>query len=194
MLYAVAGLIFIVVFAVLIKSFIYRIKDNKHKRMVDLNVKRKLISTDNYASLSNETLILVKKEIIRTNMLFYLITIPILVILFIAAMYEKAGLSVILFFVITAIIFGIVFLFKALYEIKKLSFHNKLIKIKGFIFRKRGNSEISVLYYDMTKMEYCIFTQCLYFRHSDNAQLGQYVNLIGVKTDKKVKIIRILTF
>ncbi len=162
--------------------------------MIDLNVKKKLISSDNYGSLSNGTLILVKKDIIRTNMLFYLITIPIFVILFIAAMYEKAGLSVIIFIVITDIIFGILFLLKALYEIGKLSFHDSLIKIKGFIFRQRGDNELSVLYYDMVKMKYCIFTQNLFFRHVDNAQLGDYVNLIGVKTNRKVKIIRILTF
>lgn len=194
MLFAVAGFIFIVASAILINKLLYRIKNNKHKRMIDLNVKKKLISSDNYGSLSNETLILVKKDIIRTNMLFYLITIPIFVILFIAAIYDKSGLSVILFIIITAIIFGIMFLTKTLYEIGTLSFHDKLIKIKGFIFRQRGNNELSALYYDMIKMKYCIFTQNLFFRHTDNAQLGNFVNLIGVRTDKKVKIIRILTF
>lgn len=194
MLFAVAGFLFIIASAILINNLLHRIKNNKHKRMIDLNIKKKLISSDNYGSLSNETLILVKKDIIRTNMLFYLTTTPIFVILFVAAIYDKAGLNVILFIIITAIIFGIMFLTKTLYEIVTLSFYDKLIKIKGFIFRQRGNNELSVLYYDMTKMKYCIFTQNLFFRHIDNAQLGNFVNLIGVRTNKKVKIIRILTF
>ncbi len=113
--------------------------------MIDLNIKKKLISSDNYGSLSNETLILVKKDIIRTNILFYLITTPIFVILFVAAIYDKAGLNVILFIIITAIIFGIMFLTKTLYEIVTLSFYDKLIKIKGFILDKEATT--SFLYY-----------------------------------------------
>ena len=160
------------------------------RREVSLEVKKRLITADNYGSLSSDTLKLVKRDIIRNHLVTIAVIAAFVIVLTIAAaiMHGEPAL-------ITSILsFGAATAFMSLaYRLLRLSPAGRLVKVKGFVFGM-NSSMVCVMYYDMPRMDYRIFTQNTPLRTPSAAQLGEFVNLIGVKTKRRVRIIRILSF
>ncbi|MDE6789781.1 MAG: hypothetical protein K2J47_10750, partial [Ruminococcus sp.] len=127
---------------------------------------------------------IIKKFIVKT--LVYLGVSFIYILLFVKR-------EIILYFVIILAVMLIFFTVKTIYEYRRISNPEKLTKIIGFVFRKKGY-QLSIVYYDVQKLEYRIFSHNTFFSNADFAVPGKLVNLIGVRKKSKVRIIRLLSF
>lgn len=194
MLPVIAGLLLSVACAVGIVRGIRSLRDRRDMKRVSLEVKKRLITAENYSALDSWTLSMFRREIIRRHVISFLMGAAVAVILIIAALIDRSGVSVIAGILLLTLLYGSFIAAVCAYNIKRVSPAGQFIKIKGFIFRSRGSYEVSVMYYDMVKLKYRIHTQDMFFRKTDNARLGDFVNLVGIRKDRRVKIIRILTF
>lgn len=168
--------------------FRYR-KERDYIKKISLDVKNSLTKKNSYSEISKETLILVKTGIIKkfiAKTSVYTGVSFIYIILFVKR-------EIILYF---AIILAVVLIFitvKTIYEYQRISNPENLTKIIGFVFRKKGYW-LSIVYYDLQKMDYRIFSHNTFFSNTDFAVLGKLVNLIGIRKKSKVRIIRLLSF
>lgn len=185
------ALIIAVPFAVL-KYIRYR-RNRKYKREISADVKKRLISSENYGELGKDVLSAVKQTLIRNSIVESLIITGFFAVVIIAELLRKTDRLTIMCTIGAYIIVLLIFAVRYIYGISRLSTTKKLIKIKGFVFRRDSNG-FSVIYYDIPKMEYRIFTQSTFIRSEELAVPGNFVNLIGIRQKGKVKIIRILSF
>lgn len=168
--------------------FRYR-KEHDDIKKIGLDVKNSLTKKNSYGEISKETLILVKvgiikKFIVKTSV--YLGISFIYILLFVKR-------EIILYFVIILAAILIFLALKTIYEYRCISNPEKLTKIIGFVFRKKGY-QLSIVYYDVQKLEYRIFSHNTFFSDTDFAVPGKLVNLIGIRKKSKVYIIRLLSF
>ncbi len=169
--------------------FISRKKEKEYIRQIDLKVKKKLITKDNYSDISLSTLRLVKNSLIKNAIVKTLVYTA--VWLGYGFLFKEK--EIIKFFVIIAVIFLTAFTLKFIYDIRKISKTENLIKIKGFLFRKKGYTHF-VLWYDMKKLKYRVFSYNTFFSDNYSADLGSFVNIIAIRKKSSIKIIRLLSF
>ena len=163
-------------------------QNQKGRKEAGLDVKKRLITAENYSALDPNVLMLMKSDIFIRHMRELLLCIPVMALL-------KHSESAVYISIVSA--FGIIaaiIVFGCLSDMRSLSSRKDFIKIKGFVFGQIGTNELLVLYYDMEKLDYRVFRQNIWRHKADAAQLGSFVNLIGIRTAKRVKIIRILSF
>lgn|GEM_PF-1352336 len=168
-------------------------RDKEHMRKVSLEVKNHLIGNGNYAPLDMGVLRLVREEILRREVVSFFLCMAALSGFFLLIwLFKLEGAELFYFWIISA---GLLVFHAArlLWEELRLP-ENDLIKIRGFIFRTINDDRISVLYYDMRKMKYRIFSQSIFLKRREQMELGTYVNLIGIKTKRRVRIIQVLSF
>lgn len=165
----------------------------KYKREISADVKKRLISSENYGELGKDVLFAVKQTLLRNSVIESLIITGFFAVVIIAELLKKTDRLTIMCTIGAYIIVLLIFAVRYIFGILRLSTTKKLIKIRGFVFRKDSNG-FSVIYYDMPKMEYRIFTQSTFIKSEELAVPGNFVNLIGIRKSKKVKIIRILSF
>ena len=168
--------------------------ERKYRRKVSLDVRKRLITAENYSALDNSTLLLMKNDIFNRHMRALLICLPFMAIILLIAALKHSEPIVYLSIVLAFTFIGSLIIVKYLTEISRLSSAKEFVKIKGFIFREVVGHEYSVMYYDMVKLDYRVFRQDIFLHQAQSAHLGEFVTLIGVRTPKKVKIVRILTF
>lgn len=192
-LYAVIFILIIVLSPLLVLKLIRDRRNLKYKRQISLDVKNKLISSKNYGELGKNVLFAVKQTLFRSSVIESMIITGFFAVVLIAELLGHIDRLTIMCTIGTYIIILLIFAARYIFSILRLSTPQKLIKIKGFVFRKSSH-EFSVIYYDMPKMEYRIFTQSTFIKDEELAVPGTFVNLIGIRTDKKVKIIRMLSF
>ncbi len=164
-------------------------KKQEYIRKIDLKVKNSLLTKDSYSRINPDTVRLVKNSLIRN----FIVKISLYTAVLYAYAFLFAEKETIIYFIIISVILTIFLIFKILYDIKKISETEGLIKIKGFLFREKGWQR-SVIYYDMKKLEYRIFSYNTFFANNYSADLGSFVNLIAIRKKSKVKIIRLLSF
>ncbi|MDE5582327.1 MAG: hypothetical protein K2J08_01295 [Ruminococcus sp.] len=169
--------------------YIRKIKEQKYIRKIDLKVKNNLLAKDSYSKINPDTVRLVKNSLIRN----FIVRISLYTAVLYAYAFLFAEKETIIYFIIISVIIAIFLIFKILYDIKKISETESLIKIKGFLFREKGWQR-SVIYYDMKKLKYRIFSYNTFFTNNYSADLGSFVNLIAIRKKSKVKIIRLLSF
>ena len=168
-------------------------RDKEHMRKVSLEVKNHLIGNGNYAPLDMGVLRLVREEILRREVVSFFLCMAALSGFFLLIwLFKLEGAELFYFWIISA---GLLVFHAArlLWEELRLP-ENDLIKIRGFIFRTINDDRISVLYYDMRKMKYRIFSQSIFLKRREQMEMGTYVNLIGIKTKRRVRIIQVLSF
>ena len=175
-----------------LKYIRYR-RNQKYKREISSDVKKRLISSENYGELGKNVLFAVKQTLLRNGLIESMIITGFFAVVIIAELLRKADSLAIMCTIGAYIVVLLIFAVRCICGISRLSTTKELIKIKGFVFRRDSNG-FSVLYYDMTKMEYRIFTQDTLIRSEELAVPGNFVNLIGIRQKGKVKIIRILSF
>lgn len=185
------ALIIAVPFAVL-KYIRYR-RNLKYKREISLDVKKRLISSENYGELGKDVLSAVKQTLLRNCIAESVIITGFFAVVIIAELLRKNDKLTIMYTIGAYILVLLIFAVRYIFGILRLSTTKNLIKIKGFVFQK-SSQEFFVIYYDMPKMEYRIFTQGTFIRSEALAVPGNFVNLIGIRKKRKVKIIRILSF
>ncbi|MBQ8960712.1 MAG: hypothetical protein IJ071_05790 [Ruminococcus sp.] len=167
--------------------------DKKHMSQISLQVKNDLIGRGNYAPLDSGIQRLVREEILRRDLTSFILCMGALALAFLVGWLLKIeGAELFYFWIIAA---GILLFHIIRQVIEQLRLpKNGLVKIRGFIFRTINDDRISVLYYDMPKMKYRIFSQSLFLKRREQMELGTYVNLIGVRYKKHVRIVRVLSF
>lgn len=165
----------------------------KYKRQISLDVKNRLISSKNYGELGKDVLFAVKQTLLRSSVIESMIITGFFAVVIIAELLRHVDRLAIMCTVGAYILVLLIFAVRYIFGILRLSIPQKLIKIKGFVFRKDSNG-FSVIYYDMPKMEYRIFTQSTFIKGEELAVPGNFVNLIGIRKKGKVKIIRMLSF
>lgn len=191
---AIAGLLIFIGLIVLGLRLHHAYIERKYRRKVSLDVRKRLITAENYSALDNNTLLLMKNDIFNRHMRSILICLPFMAVCLVIAFLNHCEYTVYLCIVLAfGVIAGLIAV-KYITEIIWLSPAKEFVKIKGFIFREVVGHEYSVMYYDMVKLDYRVFRQDIYLHQAGAARLGEFVTLIGVRTPKKVKIIRILTF
>lgn len=168
--------------------------ERKYRRKVSLDVRKRLITAENYSVLDNNTLLLMKNDIFNRHLRALLICLPFMTIILLIAALKHCESIVYLSIVLAFAFIAALIIVKYLTEISRLSSAKEFVKIKGFIFREVVGNEYAVMYYDMVKLDYRVFRQDIFLHQAHSAQLGEFVTLIGVRTDKKVKVIRILSF
>lgn len=183
----------IFVIPVLAVRYIRYRRNLKYKRQISLDVKNKLISSKNYGELGKEVLFAVKQTLLRNSVIESLIITGFFAFVIVAELLGKTDRITIMCTIGAYIIILLIFAARYIFAVLRLSTTEKLIKIKGFVFRK-NSQEFSVIYYDMPKMEYRIFSQRTFIKSEELAVPGTFVNLIGIRRKRKVKIIRILSF
>ncbi len=189
-----AGLFIIFVLPFVCLRLYHVHQDKKYRRKVSLDVRKRLITAENYSVLDKNTLLLMKHDIFIRHIRSLLICLPFMVICLLAAAFRHCEYTVYLCIVLAFAVIAVLIALKYLTEILRLSSAREFVKIKGFIFREVVGHEYSVLYYDMVKLDYRVFRQDIYLHQAASVRLGEFVNLIGIRTDRKVKIIRILSF
>lgn len=190
----IAGLLIIIGLPVLGLRLYHVNQDKKYRRKVSLDVRKRLITAENYSVLDNNTLLLMKRDIFIRHIRALLICLPFMVICLAAAAFKRCEYTVYLCIILAFALIAVLIAVKYLTEIIRLSSAKEFVKIKGFIFREVVGHEYSVMYYDMVKLDYRVFRQDTFLHQAASARLGEFVNLIGIRTDRKVKIIRILSF
>ena len=168
-------------------------RDKEYMRKVSLEVKNHLIGNGNYAPLDRGILRLVREEILRREVVSFFLCMAALSGFFLLIwLFKLEGAELFYFWIISA---GLLVFHAARLLWEELRLPQKdLIKIRGFIFRTINDDRISVLYYDMRKMKYRIFSQSIFLKRREQMELGTYVNLIGIKTKRRVRIIQVLSF
>ena len=164
----------------------------KYRRRISQDVKNRLISSDNYQPVDPGILRMVKAELVRQSLVGSLLFIAVtaaVAVLFYEWRKEPEIFTVLGLLSAAVLVF---FIARAAVGIIRLS-SGELVKVKAFVFRRKG-WEKTVIYYDMPRMDYRFFGQNSFLMKDDQAELGSFVNLIGIKTKRRVKIIRILSF
>ena len=185
------ALIIAMPFAVL--KYIRFRRNLKYKRQISSDVKKRLITADNYSEIGKDALSAVKQTLLCRCIAESVIITGFFAVVIIVGLLSKTERLAIICTMVAYISVLLIFAVRHIFGILSLSTPQKLIKVKGFVFKK-SSQEISVIYYDMPKMEYRIFTQSTFIRSEELAVPGNFVNLIGIRRKNKVKIIRILSF
>lgn len=168
-------------------------RSRKYKKEISTDVKKRLISSENYGELGKDVLSAVKQTLLRNSVIESLIITGFFAVVIIAELLSKTERLAIMCTIGAYISVLLIFAVRYIFAVSRLSTSQKLIKVKGFVFQK-SSQEFSVIYYDMPKMEYRIFSQSTFIRSEELAVPGNFVNLIGIRKKRKVKIIRILSF
>lgn len=185
------ALIIAMPFAVL--KYIRFRRNLKYKRQISSDVKKRLITADNYGEIGKDVLSAVKQTLLCRCIAESVIITGFFAVVIIVGLLSKTERLAIMCTIVAYISVLLIFAVRHIFGILSLSAPQKLIKVKGFVFQK-SSQEFSVIYYDMPKMEYRIFTQGTFIRSEKLAVPGNFVNLIGIRRKNKVKIIRILSF
>lgn len=186
-------LVFMSITVISAERYIRYRRSRKYKKEISTDVKKRLISSENYGELGKDVLSAVKQTLLRNCIAESMIITGFFAVVIIAELLGKTDRLTIMCTIGAYIIVLLIFAIRYIFGILRLSTTKKLIKIKGFVFLK-SSQEFSVIYYDMPKMEYRIFTQSTFIRSEELAVPGNFVNLIGIRKKRKVKIIRILSF
>lgn len=191
---------FVIIWAVLIIAaplgalrYIRYRRNRKYKNEISLNVKNRLISAENYGEFSGDVLRMVKSTLLRNGVIVSLLITGFFAAVIALELLGRFGSDAIICTIGAYIVILLIFAVPCILEVSRLSIPQRLIKIKGFVFRK-SPQEFSVIYYDMPKTEYRIFTQSTLLNEEKLAVPGSFVNLIGIRKKGKVRIIRILSF
>lgn len=158
-------------------------------KKISLDVKNSLTKKNSYSEISRETLVLVKASIIKKFILKTLVYAGVSFIYILLFVKRE----ILLYFVAILAVALVLLTAKTIYEYRCISNPEKLTKIIGFVFRKKGY-QLSIAYYDIQKLKYRVFYHNTFFSDADFAVPGKLVNLIGIRKKLGVHIIRLLSF
>ena len=114
----------------------------------------------------------------------FVLTFGMIVCIFVCRNFFSLGLMV-LFTAATGLHFA--------YDLFCLRDAPALMKVKAFVFMTHGDN-VTFIYYDMQKLEYCATSRNVMFSGRANIREGNYVNIIVRNRQNGYKVIRVLTF
>lgn len=172
---------------------ILSLRDNlrlrKYMRQIDQRVKNELLSQSGYGAVTPDVLAMVKGHILKSNLVLAGImgAMCLLFLFFLNEwqMWQAAVYVMVLFTAATGLHFA--------YDLFCLRDAPALMKVKAFVFMTHGDN-VTFIYYDMQKLEYCATSRNVMFSGRANIRAGNYVNIIVRKRQNGYKVIRVLTF